>query len=166
MSDNETLADILAEMRDADGDFTDHEVVDYADRIEAAAVRLVREERTEAIDEALAHAEEVRAEKCRNCERTGNATALREALEEQLRYWDTHVRTRDEEAMRQHIEAALAKPARNCDRFRTSDEVSAYWAANVHAVPLHGDAYAMRIDGREFATFLDWLFATAEGGAR
>lgn len=64
------------------------------------------------------------------------------------------------------VDAALAKPARNCDRFRTSDEVSAYWAANVHAVPLHGDAYAMRIDGREFATFLDWLFATAEGGAR
>lgn len=63
------------------------------------------------------------------------------------------------------IAAALAVPPRNCDRFRTADEVSAYWGANVHAVPLHGDAYAMRIDGREFATFLDWLLAPAEGGA-
>lgn len=59
---------------------------------------------------------------------------------------------------------ALAAQPRNCDRFRTADEVSAYWGANVHAVPLHGDAYAMRIDGREFATFLDWLLAPAEGG--
>ena len=61
---------------------------------------------------------------------------------------------------------AQHKPVRNCDRFRTADEVSAYWGANVHAVPLHGDAYAMRIDGREFASFLDWLFATAEGGEK
>lgn len=90
MSNNETLADILAEMRDfaehrdydSDGNMSTTILRVFADRIEAAAVREIRAERTEAIDEALAHAEEVRAEKCRNCERApGNASAMRKALE-------------------------------------------------------------------------------------
>lgn len=59
---------------------------------------------------------------------------------------------------------AQHKPVRNCDRFRTADEVSAYWGANVHAVPLHGDAYGMHIDGETYPTFLDWLMAPAKEG--
>ena len=45
-----------------------------------------------------------------------NVAAIREALEEQLRYWNSHVRTREEEEMRKRTEAALSKPSRNCDR--------------------------------------------------
>lgn len=48
-------------------------------------------------------------------------TALREALEEQLRYWNAHIRTRDEEEMRKRTEAALSLPPRNCD-VGTADE--------------------------------------------
>lgn len=108
---------------------------------------------------------------------TGNAAALREALELCVREMCAYCRAEAAmtmpgkecfygcEALRV-AKAALDAPARNCDRFRTADEVSAYWGANVHAVPLHGDAYGMHIDGETYPTFLDWLFATAEGGEK
>ena len=57
---------------------------------------------------------------------------------------------------------AQHKPVRNCDRFQTASEVSAYWNSNVRTVPLPHDAYGMHIDGETYPTFLDWLFAPAE----
>lgn len=54
--------------------------------------------------------------------------------------------------------------ARNCDRFQTASEVSAYWNSNVRTVPLPHDAYGMRIDGETYPTFLDWLMAPAKEG--
>lgn len=103
-----------------------HQVLsDWADRIEAAAVRDIRAERTEAIDEALAHAEEVREAKCRNCERaSGNAAAMREALEE-LVYCKCLVTGSCGKPMDElcthtgciwhPYRAALSAPPRNCD---------------------------------------------------
>ena len=100
----------------------------------------------------------------------GNAAAMRAALEKIVRVaeeWDTpgiHAVQATLYRILEAARAALAAPVRNCDRFRTADEVSAYWGANVHAVPLHGDAYAMRIDGETYPTFLDWLMAPAKEG--
>ena len=71
----ETLDDIIAEMRDACGDFTDHEVVDFADRIEAAAKR----EKVEAVTTAAGQAVKLTNEKWRRD--IGNGSAIRTALD-------------------------------------------------------------------------------------
>ena len=102
----EMLADIVREMRyyfqtqKRNGNPEHrpwHQVLsDWADRIEAAA-----REMSKKLD--------------KNHDIPGAAAAMREALEEQLRYWDSHIRTRDEEQMRKRTEAALAAPPRNCD---------------------------------------------------
>lgn len=112
----EPLAAIIAEMKRENRPYgiSLERLHYYADRIEAAAER-ERDEarRLDAIresDEAFA-----RCARCDRPERSGSAATIREALEEQLRYWDAHVRTRDEEEMRKRTEAALASPARNCD---------------------------------------------------
>jgi len=92
MSNNETLDDILDEIRSDEAakvmatgllwrDMS-FQFNSWADRIKAAVQRLVRAERTEAIDEALAHAEEVRAEKCRNCERARLRDIVRRLCDE------------------------------------------------------------------------------------
>ena len=55
-------------------------------------------------------------------EQPGNAAAMREALEDSLKFWNSiSSRTRREENLRLEIAAALDAPARNCDR--TKDEV-------------------------------------------
>ena len=52
----------------------------------------------------------------------GDAAAMREALEDSLRFWNGITsRTRREENLRLEIAAALAAPARNCD-VGTADE--------------------------------------------
>lgn len=52
----------------------------------------------------------------------GNAAAMREALEDSLRFWNgISSRTRREENLRLEIAAALAAPPRNCD-VGTADE--------------------------------------------
>ena len=149
---SETRADILREMREQANKptiescgetfppITPEDVCDWADRIEAAAERECRAREDAAADYALKRGEDIHADRCKNCvaldqvlrditKMVGNAAALREALEEQLRYWNAHVRTRDEEEMRKRTAAALAAPARNCDRFATAEEAWAAWDA-------------------------------------
>jgi hypothetical protein len=130
-------------------------VHELADRIEAAAERERDEDRQLS---AIAESDEAFA-RCARCDRPervpGNAAAMREALEEQLRYWNSHVRNHDEEEMRKRTEAALAAPARNCDRFATEDEArEAYWA---YRDPLE-------FNDKPFVAITEWLFAPAEGG--
>lgn len=97
---------------------------------------------------------------------SGNADKMRDALEEQLRYWNAHVRTRDEEEMRKRTEAALAAPARNCDRFATAEEAVAAFAdhlrawENEHGVLSEYPDHTVQVPAGAFA----WLFAPAEGG--
>ena len=112
---NEPLADVLAEMKRENRPYgiSPERLHHYADRIEAAAERERAEIRRDAeIEWTRIGYDERKAEEKRA---PGNAAAMREALEEQLRYWNSHVRTRDEEEMRKRTEAALAAPARNCD---------------------------------------------------
>lgn len=148
MSNNETLADILAEMRrhiqavrnyPQDIDITDGDVEDWADRIEAAYARDI-----------------------------GNAAALREALVKTLDAFKSGaIRTEwndpdswkhDDELwyLKNDIESALAAPARNCDRFaNTAQALGAYPDG-----PPIGDDW----DDADWMIFLDWLFTPAEGG--
>jgi len=83
-----------------------------------------------------------------------NAKAMRDALEEQLRYWNSHIRTRDEEEMRKRTEAALSAPARNCD---SCDDVDAAVAACMQAI----DAAWHEID--TIRDTIGWMLAPAEG---
>ena len=104
-------------------------------------------------------------------EQQGNAAEMRKALEdtEELLEHFAKPGTMLHSAFFLHMRdnrAALAEPPRNCDRFQTASEVSAYWNSNVRTVPLPHDAYGMRIDGETYPTFLDWLMAPAEGGSR
>ena len=79
----------------------------------------------------------------------GNAAALREALEKIAR-WDDGIGADISNIAR----AALAAPARNCDRFATAnDAVKGYIAAHPHD------------DEPDASTYGSWLFApAAEGG--
>lgn len=98
-------------------------------------------------------------------EQPGNAAALREALKAAktlLENTDFDADSDLDDAaapVMAQIAAALAAPPRNCDRFQTASEVSAYWNSNVRTVPLPHDAYGMHIDGETYPTFLDWLMA-------
>jgi hypothetical protein len=172
---NETVGGILAGARSrADYlmsgrggyPFTPLQVKLLCDRIEAAAERLVREERTEAIDEALAHAEEVRQAKCRNCKRApqGNAAATREALN-QLRDWalldinENAIRS-DEPNYKKLVDgiveitnAALNAPPRNCDRYADKEEAQRKFLAQTHDIVFEA---TMR-------NAFEWMFATGGG---
>ena len=90
----------------------------YTDGTPADEVRSIWKERQEIVAQC-------RAALAGPPEQPANASAMREALEEQLSYWDSHIRTRDEEQMRKRTEAALAAPPRNCDRYRTVEEAFA-----------------------------------------
>ena len=105
---------------------------------------------------------------------TGNVAEMRSALEEQLRYWNTHVRTRNEEDMRVRTEAALSAPPRNCDRFRTAEEAESAFVefcarASSGKVPNWRCSITCGyIDPSDWVTCcIKWLFAPAterEGG--
>ena len=150
---SETIADIRAEMRRCADYLPSRQKYvpklsirawrNLADRIEAAVGREIREA-------AMEHA--VLPAVCITKAPQGNAAAMRKALEEQLRYWDAHVRTRDEEEMRERTAAALSAPPRNCDRFSSYAEAANYWHENVECAEVNG-------------CFDVWLFAPAEGGA-
>lgn len=97
----------------------------------------------------------------------GNAAALREALELCVREMCAYCRAEAAmtmpgkecfygcEALRV-AKAALAAPARNCDRYaNTAQALGAYPDG-----PQIGDEW----DDADWMMFLDWLFAPAEGG--
>lgn len=168
MSDQpETLAAVLADYRSDIPAMTSgelpHPTPEYLrillDRIEAAAERERDEDRQLA---AIAESDEAFA-RCARCDRperaTGNAAALREALEK-IRHeygWGLiSCRTcvsseadveRVSDLFEKQIDAALAAPPRNCDRFATAEEAYSAWMQAV-----------------EMDAICDWLFAPAEGG--
>lgn len=90
-----------------------------------------------------------------------NAAAMRGALESCLdfiiridRAFNPFMQSLLENAVAK-AKAALAAPARNCDRFKTEDEArEAYWA---YREPLE-------FNDKPFVAITEWLFATAEGG--
>ena len=158
MSDQpETLAAILAKYRKdiAGGQFftpTKEYISRLLDRIDAEAER-ERNEHTNDIHNALYMATGI----------PGNAAALREALNlvghlandlRNITERDTEVRA-DVNEIVDVCRAALAAPARNCDRFATAnDAVEGYIAAHPQD------------DEPDASTYGSWLFATAkEGGA-
>ena len=183
MSDQpETLDAILAEMRDfakplrVGGDLCNIVALPatisiWADRIERAH----KQERAQWRGETDA-AKEARnriacrmryefAAKCRACKaEPGNAAAMREALEafvesvEWLCDGDESGRLKRQfGVLLSDARAAIAAPARNCDRFATEDEArEAYWA---YREPLE-------FNNKPFVAITEWLFAPAEGGAK
>jgi len=160
MSDKpETIADIANILRIRAANISDGgamadgaELRDMADRIEAAAER-DRNAHINDIHDALYMATGI----------PGNAAALREALERirpLVRATGTtpYVPERKElvDGALAIIDAALAAPARNCDRFATEDEArEAYWA---YREPLE-------FNDKPFVAITEWLFAQAKGGA-
>lgn len=130
------LKDIIANMRN------------YADRLEASGGYPSPEDlRTFAggIEHAIKELERA----------TGNAAAMRDALENAISVFRDDLPTpRDISRAFAAANAALAAPARNCDRFATAnDAVKGYIAAHPHD------------DEPDASTYGSWLFApAAEGG--
>lgn len=171
----ETVADVIAEMRDAANsadawraDMAARVVMDYADRVEIAA----RRERDRAVEHATRHAEAVARDNCRDCVHNpsgknyegGNAAAMREACQKTR---DLLVRrgngkcqcvlTWDEfDYAQKMLRAALSAPARNCDLYATYAE-----AAEAHKE--YATAYIARSSNIfDFPMeFDEWLFALA-----
>ena len=100
---NETLADIVREMRAVDRAMWSHEVRAFADRIEAARKR----------------------------ETAGNAAALRAALEDVVKYLGDIIPTRREIELIKSARAALSAPPRNCDRFDCAEEAWVHYCDDV-----------------------------------
>lgn len=133
-TETETLADIVAEMRDAANSadawragVAANVVMDFTDRVETAA----RRERDHAVEHATRHAEAVARDNCRDCvhnPRGGNAAAMREALkglDEEMTFCERNVELGIGfalEGLREHcrivrqiLKSALSAPPRNCD---------------------------------------------------
>ena len=176
----EPLAAILAEMREA-GRSDEHAdgplIEDYADRIEAAAEReheaaqSARDTR-DAMDYAatatrpFVGVDLAKDEPTHTCVEIapGNAAAMRAALEgieDDCRVLDRKDMWEEEgecyydalRDIREKVSAALATPARNCDRFEDGPDAL--------------DAYRGTLcDGEEVRVpwLLDWLFEPAKGG--
>lgn len=172
MKKNETIADIVAEMRRDASDICEHGtrcLGNYADRIEAAHKETMRK-----LDEARQTAEDSLWDKAERDDQaavvkqnftTGNATKLRKALKESADFARDHIHIDDfhlnEEcyclgccearAMVEMCESALTAPPRNCDTLESYDEFVDAWNAYVRRT--HGG-----VEG-----FLAWLSAEAKG---
>ena len=180
---NETLADIVREMRDemtgvncisGDGDVatmhrTNAKLRALADRIEAAAaeqnaeiarLRYCLDERGKLLESAQAKMHKAQAA-------SGNAAAMREALGN-IRDLMLGLRAGDSVSsahILSVVDRALAAPARNCDLYPTAEKATrAFQQMRNHRV--RADA-CLWDDRDEIGTFIDWLFAPAqEGGER
>lgn len=168
----ETLAEVIEDMRgyaEAGQYLLDH----YADRIESAGKR-AEENHKQELDRAVLNrdfldvmkfcAEEMNQETATNCNRLGDASKLREALEKIIdilnncaieHYWDSK--------MLDICRAALTAPPRNCDRFATGNDVMREWLAKPSYVTNRLE------DGADIEEMLDWLLspvapAAQEGG--
>jgi len=147
-------------------------LAEYADRIEAAAER----ERVKARHDAEIEWTRIGYDERKAEERPGNAAAMREALDKAecvllvaARFatddaFDDadareNLRDVDWDGALAEIRAALAAPARNCDRFQTADEARDAVKAAF--------ANTMLLDDRQLRAVCDWLFDPAqEGGAK
>ena len=157
MSDErqETVADVVAEMRQdiADGtvgiwsDFGGEIARGYADRIEAAMRHQFRE-----VAKLIPH-EEVTVSKMETTTPTGNAAAMREALEAAIPIMRAclfdYYNTTDVNKVVGKMKAALSAPPRNCDRPEcdTTKAAQETWRKE---------------DGGKTA-YYEWLFAEAKG---
>ncbi len=119
---NETLGSILHDMRDPENDYiTNNDLRDLADRIEAAAEW--ERERAEAMSlNASIVARKEEAADWRK--RTGNAAAMRDVLVWMKSRMNAAIidGSMDCYEALDKIEAALAAPPRNCDRFSSGEE--------------------------------------------
>lgn len=153
MADNETIADIIAEMRG----IRVREFQDYADRFEAA----IKRERAKIEADALEVGGIVEAARKREL---GDAAKLREALEELVANIEMRSSTFGLNVMvdtKTYLDAktALSAPPRNCERFQTVKQAKEAYRAEVRRVYIW--------DGCETERLVDWLLATAteqEGG--
>ena len=97
-------------------------------------------------------------DKNENGEQVGNAAAMREALEKVYTCVDDCDNYDPESKIDEVIsiaDAALAAPARNCDRFTSIEEArTAYCSECGRMISIW--------DGNESWLFEDWIFATAE----
>ena len=181
--DTETVAEVLAEIRDAAtsadawrAGMAANVVMGYADRVEIA----VRRELDHAVEHATRHAEAVARDNCRDCVHNpssnnfegGNAAAMREALDAALAFVSNleiePYSPLDEAAseLRQRVMDALSAPARNCDRL--ADELDAQltflnevWLISVDRESmLERDRYENWTDEMR-ARYGRWLFAPA-----
>lgn len=173
----ETLAAILAEFRQFalraaqwDKTISPESILLLADKVEAAAER-ERNAHTNDIHDALYLATGI----------PGNAAAMREALEKirhEYGWGRIGCRTcvsseadveRVSDLFEKQIDAALAAPARNCDRF--ADELDAQLAFLNDVWLISVDKNTM-LEKDKFENWTEqmktrygrWLFATAEGG--
>ena len=196
MSNNETLAAILAELRrhvqaardyPRDIDITDGDVEDWADRIEAAVER-ERNRQYEpkcnwSIRDALALANTLANHGlrdgnadaassciyslCRILSSPGNASAMREALENSNGLLEELAMIGEwgESAREQIAEnnASLSAPVRNCDRFETEYKAHSAFCAEPCKHPC-GNCTVTNVE-MAHDCFIHWLFAPAEGGA-
>ena len=149
---------------------TADEVLSLADRIEVAYKREHAQwhgETNAAKEERNRIACKMRYEfsaKCRACKSApGNVAAMREALEEARKFLLTNKHGYFESMLLPKIDAALAAPARNADRFATIDE------ARLEFQKIRGHKVWADIelwdDMDEVGAFVRWLFAPAEGDA-
>ena len=165
MADNETTADIIAEMRRGTrlpgywSSCAVNEILQYhADRLEAAQKReaAFHAMTCEANDRLREH---LQIALDANRRERGDAAKLREALEEVLNDYQ------DDCAMSRMIRAALAAPPRNCDRFASAEEAIEYHKRTNCAER----RYCAYHDGcpTDGSCVVNWLYAEAqEGGAK
>lgn len=177
MSDKpETLADIAAEIRRGERMFWSmRDCAAYADRIEAAAERERDEDRQLA---AIAESDEAFA-RCARCDRPerapGNAAALRDALNDACFAMFEFLKKQhggfsDMANALDKGKAALAAPARNCDRFFTAKKAMRAFDEMCEQTPF------CRNDKCEVGQFRKtvggpgcipgWLFATPRSSAQ
>ena len=103
---------------------------------------------------------------------TGNAAAMREALEKLVKAVKDYFGWEDAPAVHDidgpdayfceavsYALAALAAPARNCDRFQTVEEA-------LDAFIREKEIKEEDVDNMNLRDFFDWLFATAKEGAQ
>lgn len=166
MNENETIADILREMRDEQrNDFlTNSDLRHLADRIEAAAKLTLHDGSPS--DETAKSAAQAAGGGERPA-RFGNAAAMRDALGTAKIWAETHIAGAElcgykaddmATALVPRLDAALAAPARNCDRFATRDEAFNAWSAETGGT--RWDAATREV------SFTHWLYETAKGGAK
>ena len=161
---NETLADIVAGMRNPENDYiTNNDLRDLADRIEAAAKRerAVTDAMLACKGKMFPHPDPEHAPP----PHPGNAAALRKALKyarDVLAFtcridWRTTMAWGELHDAIHKSDAALAASPRNCDRFRTEEEAYAEFGKA-------GNAFGTDTSERLYR-YARWLFAP-EGGAR
>ena len=172
-SKQETIADIVAEVRARAKAWPDPSLVQYderlADRIEAAAKR-EREDGAEAAQICGEIGEMVgREAACDKSSQVGNAAAIREACENIAEYAKTaacHIEDIDDAHLIGYLnqierwaEAAIAEPQRNCDKFNTADEAYAGFRKFCDVT----ECSECQFDKNTTTCLLSWLFAEAKG---